>query len=573
MKKITFAFSTMLCVVAFNVNGQLVKQSAKQKIYDWQFSAFDKDGVYGAEINKAYDFLKGKQPKKKPIIAMVGYGLDAQHEDLKNQLWTNPADKPDGIDNDKNGLVDDVNGWNFLGNANGDVLNATNKTADREFMRLRGKYEGIYCTGKNYVRFDEAKDQIVTVPAPANVAEFEYFVKKVKPNSTVGAAAVQAEVNQFMKYYLFHDFNTAMAAKYPDLNKADGADFAKMLDDYPASADSVKNLTAQFLALSMTFRMPVKGTKAPLMSWAKYKDFYLTTFPKSQNKYAEELRKVNDNRTVVGDDVNNINQKNYGNNDVFSNSAYYGTTAAGVIAAQRNNDIGINGIVDAQLMPLKVYPKEGDPFYKDIALAIRYATDHNADVIVLGMPNLICPPTEAKWMNDALVYAEKKGVLVISPVWDTSEDLSKVNYYPNRHLSSGKDLGNFISVAASDEKGNPVKTTSFGKTELDFYAPGMNISTTYPGSTYRISSGSLPAASVAAGVAGLIKSYYPNLTGTQLRNLLLKSVTTRPGVEVEKTVRTGKNNVTDLYLLKDLCISGGIINAYQAVMAAGALSK
>ncbi|WP_316747891.1 S8 family serine peptidase [Pedobacter gandavensis] len=573
MKKITVVFSAILCVAAFHVNAQLVKQSPKQKMLDWQFSAFDKDGVYGAEINKAYDFLKGKQPKKKPIIAMVGYGLDVQHEDLKHQLWTNPADKTDGIDNDKNGLVDDVNGWNFLGNANGDVLNKTNKVADREFMRLKGKYLGIWFTGKEYVRFDEVKDQPVVVPKPANVAEFQYFRKQILTASSIGAAYMQADVYTLMKYYLFHDFNTAMEAKHPDLTKVDGADFAKIARNYPANVDSVKYYAAQFLTLGMTFRMPVAGVKAPLMSFAKYKEFFMTKYPQYREKYETELRKVTDNRSVVGDDQNNINQKNYGNPDVFSNSAFYGTTAAGVIVAQRNNDLGINGIVDAQLMPLKVYPKDGEPFYKDIALAIRYAADHKADVIVLGMPNAICPEVEAKWMSDALVYAEKKGVLVIAPVWDMSEDLAEKMYYPNRHVSFAKDLGNFISVAASDEKGNPVKATNYSKTELDLYAPGVNISTTYLGSTYRISTGSLVAASVAAGVAGLIKSYYPNLTGTQLRTLMLNNVTTRAGVEVEKTIKKGRGSVTDLYLLKDLSISGGIVNAYQAVKAAAVLSK
>ncbi|MCX2452199.1 S8 family serine peptidase [Pedobacter sp. PLR] len=571
MKKVTVVFSGILCVVAFHVNGQLVKPSPKQKILDWQFSAFDQDGVYGAEVNKAYEFLKGKQPKKKPIIAMVGYGLDIQHEDLKNQLWINPADKADGIDNDKNGLVDDVNGWNFLGNANGDVLNKTNKVADREFMRLKGQYLGIWFNGKDYVRFDVVKDQPVVVPKPANLTEFQYFRKQVLPASSIGAAFMQADLYRFMKYYLFHDFNTAMMEKYPDLTKVDGTAFAKIAHNY--KADSLKYYSAQFLALGMTFKMPTAGVKPPLMSFAKYKDFFMIKYPQYALKYEAELRKVTDNRSVVGDDPNNINQKNYGNNDVFSNSAFYGTTAAGVIAAQRNNDLGINGIVDAQLMPLKVYPKDGEPFYKDIALAIRYAADHKADVIVLGMPNAICPPEEAKWMSDALVYAEKKGVLVIAPVWDMSEDLGKKAYYPNRHVGSAKDLGNFMSVAASDEKGNPVKATNYSKTELDLYAPGVNISTTYLGSTYRISNGSLAALSVAAGIAGLIKSYYPNLTGTQLRTLMLNNVTSRAGVEVEKTIKAGRGLVTDLYLLKDLSISGGIVNAYQAVKAADTLSK
>lgn len=591
MKKTTFAFIGVMCATAFSVNAQLVKQSPKQKIYDWHFSAFDKNGVYGAEIDKAYDFLKDKKAKKKPIIAMVGYGLDVEHEDLKNQLWINPNDKPDGLDNDKNGFVDDVNGWNYLGNAKGEVLNKTNKEADREFLRLKSKYAGIWNTGHHYLRFDDKADKPVMVLAPADVAEFNYFRNLILPNSITGAAYNQADLYKFMKYYLFNDFTTAMLKVNPDLSKLDGMDFVKLLPNYTADIDSVKFYAAQLIAVGMTFRMPkmvvtkkttkaddqttppAEQAKAPLMPFDKYKAFFLTKYDQYGKKYQDELAKMNDNRSVVGDDWTTMKQKNYGNNDVFSNSAFYGTTAAGVIAAQRNNNIGVNGIVDGQLMTLKVYPKEGDPFYKDMALAIRYAVDHKADVIVLGMPSLIYPAYEAQWVNEALIYAEQKGVLVIAPVWDASEDMSKIKYYPNRHIAANKDLGNFLTVAASDTTGSPVKTTNFGKTELDLYAPGVNISTTYLGSTYRISSGSLAASSVAAGVAGLLKAYYPNLSGTQLRTLLMKTVTTRPGVEVEKTVKTARKNTNDLYLLTDLSASGGIINAYQAVIAADAMTR
>ena len=210
---------------------------------------------------------------------------------------------------------------------------------------------------------------------------------------------------------------------------------------------------------------------------------------------------------------------------------------------------------------------------KDMALAIRYAVDHGSDVIVLPQQNTLYPEEQKAWMSEALRYAESKGVLVIVPVWELSRDLAKQTFFPNRWIDGNKELTNLIVVAPSDKNGNPSMNSNYGAKELDLFAPGVNIYSTYMGDTYKVGSGVGLASASVAGVAALIKGYYPNLTGAQIRNILLENVTSRKGVEVEKGIIVDGKQTQDLFLFEDLCLSGGILNAYQAITAADKLSK
>ena len=171
-------------------------------------------------------------------------------------------------------------------------------------------------------------------------------------------------------------------------------------------------------------------------------------------------------------------------------------------------------------------------------------------------------------MADALADAEKAGALVIVPAWELSEDMDKAVFYPNRTMKEGHTLGNLMIVSSSDKAGNPIMNSNYGAKTLDLYAPGKDIYSTYMGDTYQTGTGMALAASTVAGVAALVKSYFPKLTGTQLRDILIKSVTSRKGAEVEKGIRVEGNPSQDLFLFDDLCISGGIVNAYQAIKEA-----
>mgnify|MGYP000819345000 CR=1 FL=1 len=292
--------------------------------------------------------------------------------------------------------------------------------------------------------------------------------------------------------------------------------------------------------------------------------------------YEEALKRYgSDNRKeIVGDNPLDINDTHYGNNVLLTSDAATGVMKAGVIAAKRDNGIGSNGIADnAEIMTLRIHPGEGEPYLKDMALAIRYAVNHGADVIVLPEQNSIYPKEQKQWVSEALKEAEKKGALVIVPVWDLSMDMDKEEFFPNRKMNKEGELTNFMVVASSDKNGNPVLNTNYGATALDIYAPGTDIYSSYMGDTYQKGTGEGMASATVAGVAALVKSYFPKLTGSQIRDILLKSVTSRKGIEVEKGIRVNDSPSQDLFLFDDLCISGGIVNAYQAILEAEKVSK
>ena len=183
MKKLIFPI--VCCFISMTVSAQLVKQQAetqkKQSELDWFNCSFDQDSVYGAEVNKAYDYLNAnkKKAKKRPVVALIGTGMDVEHEDLKQAIWVNPKEKLNQKDDDKNGWIDDINGWNFIGGKDGQVMESLTREGEREFFRLKDKYADYIFDGKKYYKIINGKRQ--EVPAPENLEEYNYYSYKVMP--------------------------------------------------------------------------------------------------------------------------------------------------------------------------------------------------------------------------------------------------------------------------------------------------------------------------------------------------------------------------------------------------------
>ncbi len=557
-----------LCVCVGMANAQLIKQgnqtSKKQADLDWYNCSFSEDGVYGAEVNKAHEFLKGKKLKKRPVVALVGTGIDVEHEDLKQAIWVNPREKADGKDNDKNGLVDDLNGWNFLGGKDGKVMETTTREGDREFFRLKDKYADYITSNGEFFKIIDGKR--TKVSAPENLAEYSYYKNHVMPESVIARAyggwLFGHVIQEFGKV-----FKEELNAKYPG-QEITQEKFQTCYDPL-APQDSLRD--AAFAMIALGFQL-YKTDDFDMV----YDNFVSGVVANGKKNYEEALKKggYDGRREIVGDDYLNINDRKYGNNVLLTSNAAFATMQAGIIAAKRGNDLGGDGIMDqAEIMTLRVAAGNGEPYLKDMALAIRYAVDQKADIIVLPQQNTLYPEVQKKWMSEALRYAESKGVLVIVPVWELSQDLAKVTFYPNRRMDGEKELTNLMVVGISDENGNPSMSSNYGAKEVDLFAPGKNIFAAYTGDTYQTASGVGLATASVAGVAALIKAYYPNLTGAQLRDILLNSVTSRKGVEVEKGILVNGKPAQDLFLFEDLCLSAGILNAYQAIEAADQASK
>ena len=566
MKKYFLLLMASACISV--ADAQLVKQSdqgeKKQADLDWYNCSFEKDGVYGAEINKAYDFLKGKKIKKRPVVALIGTGMDVEHEDLKQAIWFNPKEKANGKDNDKNGLVGDINGWNFLGGKDGQVMESTMREGDREFLRLKDKYADYIFDGKDYYKV--INEKMTKVAAPENIEEYNYFRNKVLPESPMAGSYAGWQLTYLIRDYAAK-FDRMMKERFPG-KELTQEEFGICYDP-KAPRDSLSEVA--FMMCVYAFSVYQSD---------KWEDVYKgiksgAQIELSGKEYREKVERFgSDGRAeIIGDNYLDINDNKYGNNVLLTTDAALGTMVAGIVAGKRDNGLGGNGIMDeAEIMVLRVMA-EGEPYLKDIALAIRYAVDHNADVIMLPVQNTLYPEEQKKWVSDALEYAESKGVFVVSQVWDAAQDLAEETYFPNRWMTGKKELTNLMIVASSDKAGNPSMDSNYGAKEVDLFAPGRDIYSTYTGDTYQTGNAIGFAAATTVGVAALMKAYYPELTGTQIRNIWLESVTSRKDAEVEKAIVVNGQRTQDLFLFGDLCFSGGIINAYQAVVAADKVSK
>lgn len=564
MKKYFLLLMASACISV--ANAQLVKQNdqseKKQSDLDWYNCSFDQDSVYGAEVNKAYDFLKGKKVKKRPVVALIGTGVDVEHEDLKQAIWFNPKEKADGKDNDKNGLVDDVNGWNFLGGKDARVMESTMREGDREFLRLKDKYADYQFDGKDYYKV--INEKLTKVAAPENVDEYNYYRNQVLLESPMASTYGGWQLTYMIREYAAK-FDKMMRERFPN-KELTQEDFGICYDP-KAPRDSLSEVAFMVCIYGFTLYQTDKwdAVYAGIKSGAQIQQ--------AQAEYEAKVEKFGSDgrKEIVGDNYLDINDNKYGNNVLLTTDAAIGTMEAGIIAGKRDNGLGGNGIMDqAEIMTLRVLTN-GEPYLKDIALAIRYAVDHGADILLLPVQNSLYPEDQKKWISEALEYAESKGVLAITSVWEGSQDLSKDIYFPNRWMTGKKELTNLMVVSPSNKEGNPLMESNYGAKEVDLYAPGIDIYSAYTGDTYQTGTGIGFAAATTAGVAALLKAYYPKLTGSQIRNILLESVTSRKDVEVEKGIRVNGQSTQDLFLFGDLCLSGGILNAYQAVVAADKL--
>ena len=567
MKK--FVYLATCCLISMTGSAQLVKQKAekinKQSEMDWFNCSFDEDSVYGAEVNKAYEYLTAnkKKAKKRPVVAMIGGGMDVEHEDLKHAIWVNRKEKPNQKDDDKNGLVDDINGWNFIGGKDNQVMESLMREGDREFFRLKDKYTGYIFDGKKYYKIIDGKRQ--EVPAPDDLEMYRYYRHKITPESPIAEAYNSLQFSYVIQEYM-DKFEQQMKQKFPN-QELTMKEFQTCYDP-KAERDSISDVVYVFAAYAFSIYRTDK--------WEIVREKMKKSATDAVNSYNSAMKRYSDDhrKEIVGDDPMDINDTHYGNNVLLTSDAASEILKAGVIAAKRDNGIGSNGIADnAEIMTLRVHPGKGEPYLKDIALAIRYAVAHGADIITLPEQNSLYPEPQRQWVADALKEAEKKGVLVIVPVWDLSRDMDKEEFFPNRKMTKDSELTNLMVVASSDEKGNPVMNTNYGATTVDLYAPGTNILSSYMGDTYQKATGEGLATATVAGVAALLKTYFPKLTGSQLRDILLKSVTSRKGVEVEKGIIIKNKPSQDLFLFDDLCIAGGIVNAYQAILEAEKVGK
>jgi len=421
----------------------------------------------GMYTEKAYNYLK-KKKSQTVIVGVIDSGVDIEHEDLKGQIWVNEDEIPNnGIDDDNNGYIDDVHGWNFLGNAKGEHVNDARLEKTRILAQLKDKYDGI---------------------DPNSIAQDEEYKLYLQVKEEV--AAERAQFEQYMD----------------------------MIDQLPKEAQD-------YIRSQMDYNLNV--------------DF--------------------DDRSLIGDDPDDFTDTNYGNNDVEGPDALHGTHVSGIIGALRGNGLGGDGVAEnVKIMSLRAVPN-GDEFDKDIALAVRYAVDNGAMVINMSFGKAYSP--HQKEVYEAFKYADSKGVLLIHAAGNDAKDIDVEPNYPTSMYSfQTEPLDHFVTIGASTKNKGEEMVASFsnyGAKGVDVFAPGFEIYNTIPQSKYRNLQGTSMAAPMVAGAAAMLKSYFPELSMKEIKEVLYSTSVRYPKVDgfAEKSV------------------TGGVINIYNAAKACKKLAK
>ena len=502
-------------------------------------------GYYGLSVDKAYDFVKSKKLKSKTVIvAVIDSGIDTTHEDLKSILWKNPKEiAGNGIDDDKNGYVDDIYGWNFLGGQDGRSVEQDSYEAARVYHKFKSKYAGKEIDASTLSKDDK----------------FEYEMWKRSEKEVAGDSKDSGLELIFLKRAYTNCLKSDSI-----LHKAIGKEkfTGKELGDFnPTDSDVKKAKNSLFSLMSGNDALETTNEE------------FLEGFGDYVNGEEKKAEAGNTPPTayranIVKDNYNDFNDKFYGNHDVMASNkgALHGTHVSGIIAASRGNGKGMDGVADnVKIMMLRAVP-DGDEHDKDIALAIRYAVDNGAQVINMSFGKGFSP--EKKWVDDAVKYAESKGVLLVHAAGNDARNIDTTFNYPTPVALDGSRPNNWITVGASGDPkagGLTANFSNFGKKEVDVFAPGVKIYSTVPGgNTYQNLQGTSMASPVVAGLAAFILEYYPNLSAAQVKMVIEKSST--------KLTEKVKNPATDeLVPLSDISKSGGLVNAYEAIKLASTI--
>jgi subtilisin family serine protease len=487
--------------------------------------------VNGVSTEKAYEILKGKKSQT-IVVAVIDSGIDINHEDLQDIVWVNEDEiAGNGIDDDKNGFIDDVHGWNFIGGKDGSNVGPDTYEVTREYMRLKGIYSGKKAAKKQ---------------------GYDYWLEIEE--------SYNESFNKANSQYLFYDSLRHSIERYNQLMTA-YLDVEKLTIDHLQTVSTTDEQVAEGAAFMSNILQMIGDAELSVVTdeLAEAVDHF-----GSQVKYGFNLDY--NTRDIVGDDYSNLAEQGYGNPDVIGigTDNFHGTHVAGIIAATRGNNIGIDGIADnVRIMPIRTVP-DGDERDKDVANAIRYAVDNGAKVINMSFGKAYSP--DKAYVDEAVQYASAKGVLLIHAAGNSGQNTDEEKNFPTRKLGNNKEAKNWIEVGASAWGNNEQLAAGFsnyGKTSVDVFAPGVQIYSTAPNNEYKNAQGTSMASPVTAGVAALLMSYYPHLTIIDVKEIIMSSSRKFNGLMVTKP--GSKDEKVDF---SELSVSGGIVNAFEAVKLA-----
>lgn len=565
-----------LSLFAFGITNLFYAQDIDKDVLNW----YNGNGT-GMQTEKAYKKLKDRETKT-VVVAIIDSGIDIEHEDLQGKIWVNTDEIPNnGIDDDKNGYVDDVHGWNFLGNKNGENAHAMRLERTRQLAKMYDKFSGVDAS----------------TLSPEEKAEYALYEKMT--------LELEEEASYYSRGAQYYGMVSAMIDETPEmLNEILGKREATQKE----VEAKMKELSKEISSLDKSYEkdedpVTLKKLEETVNNFDKL-EFVLSVMTgklsqkkmddraKTYQKMVETHHNIEfDGRAIVGDDPDDFTDTDYGNSDVEGPDALHGTHVGGIVGAIRGNELGGDGVAsDVLLMSLRAVP-DGDEFDKDIAFAIRYAVDNGASIINMSFGKSYSP--HQKEVYEAFAYADSKGVLCIHAAGNDDSDIDETPNFPTSMYSfqtekldhfltigsSTKDLKKKVEIAAPTEK-KPEKTktvklghlvssfSNYGQKGVDVFAPGSEIYNAIPQSEYKELQGTSMACPMVSGVAAMLKSYFPDMTMKEIKDVILSTATS-----YKETMQVKPGSDSDVIDFAKLSVTGGVVNVYNAVKACLEIEK
>ncbi|UHG92359.1 S8 family peptidase [Spirosoma oryzicola] len=535
-------FIKVTCFSYFALILNLVDLRAqRQPPNDWPYRDPTTDSIAGISLYKAYELLKGR-PSVPVVVGVIDSGVDIAHEDLRDVIWQNPKETPNNsIDDDKNGYTDDLNGWNFMGAKDGTTYEYDQPEITQTYVLLKNKY-------------DQANRATLS---PTEQRQYDTY-QTAKKQFLQRYEAVRSKRLAFSDTTQFWKAATQIGSLLPD-----SALTPQAIRRVDPGQDSVSIAVRDVLASAYrsTYGSFATYTELIRKNWTRFRRIIASDADIAYNPDYNP-------RKAVGDNPADPTERYYGGPTLqigqSQQLAVHGSHVAGIIAAKRGNGLGIDGIADnARIMTVAVVPANGDERDKDVANGIRYAVENGAKVINMSFGKRLSPFKEQ--VDAAIRYAEEHDVLIVHAAGNNGENYDSVPAYPSARYENGQIAQNVLVVGNSTwrlNEGLAAYSSNYGLQTVDLFAPGTDILSTVPNNQYASFSGTSMAAPHVAGVAALLRSYFPKLTAVQVKDIMLRS-SYKPNIEVRKPGRSGRP-----VPFGSLSKTGGLLNAYEAVKMA-----
>ena len=513
-----------------------------------QWLRFDEsaDGVRGISLTRAYEALGTRPPRRRVVVAVIDSGVDLTHDDLAGRVWTNTDEiAGNGRDDDGNGYVDDLHGWSFLGNPDGENVQHERLEITREVARLRDRFadaDAEALTGRDRTEYERYRALEADFEQRRAEAEQEQAQYEAMLAQTEQVALVTEQARSILRNALGTETLTDADLQPGFLDTQDVQQAKSVLAYLRQNGITEQQIEDEIDLLTEITRQARNSVK-----YSYNLDF--------------------DPRPLVGDDPDDPTERGYGSPDATGPYASHGTGVAGLIAAVRGNGFGIDGIAgdSVLIMAVRAVPS-GDERDKDVANAIRYAVDNGAHVINMSFGKDVSPNKAV--VDEAVRYAAERGVLLIHAAGNDGADIDQAPNFPNAVFSDGTRAPNWLEIGASsaDATGFAASFSNYGQTRVDLFAPGQEIDTLDLEDGITRADGTSFAAPVVSGVAALLLSHFPDLAPLEVRDILIDSAVPYRGTNAR---RPGEGTAVDFGTLS---VTGGVVNAFRAVELAQAQS-